>query len=710
MIKLVLFSFLVFFSFFSVIAGQGMWVPVLLQENIDEMQQMGFTLSADDVYNVNHSSLKDAIVLFGRGCTGELISNDGLLVTNHHCGYGQIQSHSSIEHDYLTDGFWAMNRNEELANEGLSVTFLIEMREVTDEVLAGTDTINDAILIQDKISENIEFVKNEAIAGTHYEAVVKPFYNGNQYYVFVNERFTDVRLVGAPPSAIGKFGGDTDNWMWPRHTGDFSLFRIYAGPDNKPADYSPNNVPYQPRKFFPIDISGINSGDFTMVFGYPGTTQQYLFSKAVQQIVEQRNPDRVAIRDAKLKILAEKMDANRVTRIQYAAKYASTSNAWKKWQGETKGLKRLNAVEIKLASEKLFDEWVNSNIDRENKYGNVLNTFDELYDQLLPYQKAKDYFDEIVMRGTDSYRAYSRLARNVRDKDTIDVDKELSFFDEHFKDVDPVVDSEVFVSLFQKYFYETDQRFIPEELSSLFATDNAYDVLLKIHNSSLLNSSQELKALIEKNDVERFKKALINDELFKLFESMSRIYYDSIFTQHRSISQKIEKNQKLYVEALLEKENDKMMYPDANLTMRVTYGKVEGYRPSDGVTYKHYTTLDGIIEKDNPEIYDYDVPDRLRELYLKSDFGQYANNKGELPVCFLASNHTTGGNSGSPVINAKGHLVGINFDRCWEGTMSDIMFDPEMCRNISLDMRYMLFVIDKFAGASYLLNEMQIVK
>jgi hypothetical protein len=705
-----MFSFLVFFFSFSVIARQGMWIPVLLQQNIDEMQEMGFGLSADDVYNINHSSLKDAIVLFGRGCTGELISNDGLLVTNHHCGYGQIQSHSSVEHDYLTDGFWAMNRNEELANEGLSVTFLIEMREVTDEVLDGTDTISDVMLIQDKINENIANIKNEAVTGTHYEAVVKPFYNGNQYYLFVNERFTDVRLVGAPPSAIGKFGGDTDNWMWPRHTGDFSLFRIYAGLDNKPANYSPNNVPYQPRKFFPIDISGVNTGDFTMVFGYPGTTQQYLFSKAVQQIIEQRNPDRVAIRDAKLKILAQKMEASRATRIQYAAKYASTSNAWKKWQGETKGLKRLDAVEVKLANEKLFEEWVNLSNDRKEKYGQVISTFAELYDRLLPYQKAKDYFDEIVMRGTDTYRAYSHLARNVRDKDSIDVDKELSFFEAHFKDVDPVVDTEIFVSLFQKYLNDTDKRFIPEEFLMLIDYDSGLDGLLKIHASSILNSPQELQALIEKNDINRFKKVLINDELFKFFESMSKIYYDSIYPQYSAVSQEIERNQKIYVEALLEKEKDKMMYPDANLTMRVTYGKVEGYRPSDGVTYKHYTTLDGIIEKDNPDIYDYDVPDRLKELYYKHDFGQYINDKGELPVCFLASNHTTGGNSGSPVINAKGHLVGINFDRCWEGTMSDIMFDPEMCRNISLDMRYMLFVIDKFAGASYLLNEMQIVK
>lgn len=702
--------FILFICSFQSIARQGMWIPVLLQQNIDEMQEMGFGLSADDVYNINHSSLKDAIVLFGRGCTGELISNDGLLVTNHHCGYGQIQSHSSVVHDYLTDGFWAMNRNEELANEGLSVTFLIEMREVTDEVLEGTDTISDAMLIQDKINENIANVKNEAVTGTHYEAVVKPFYNGNQYYLFVNERFTDVRLVGAPPSAIGKFGGDTDNWMWPRHTGDFSLFRIYAGPDNKPANYSPNNVPYQPRKFFPIDISGVNTGDFTMVFGYPGTTQQYLFSKAVQQIIEQRNPDRVAIRDAKLKILAQKMEASRATRIQYAAKYASTSNAWKKWQGETKGLKRLDAVEVKLANEKLFEEWVNLSNDRKEKYGQVITTFAELYDRLLPYQKAKDYFDEIVIRGTDTYRAYSHLARNVRDKDSIDVDKELSFFEGHFKDVDPVVDTEIFASLFQKYLNDTDKSFIPEELLILIDYDNGLDGLLKIHTSSILNSPQELQALIEKNDINRFKKALINDELFKFFESMSKIYYDSIYPQYSAVSHEIERNQKIYVEALLEKEKDKLIYPDANLTMRVTYGKIEGYIPANGIRFKHYTTLDGIIEKDNPDIYDYDVPDRLRELYYKRDFGQYVNSKGELPVCFLASNHTTGGNSGSPVINAKGHLVGINFDRCWEGTMSDIMFDPNMCRNISLDMRYMLFVIDKFAGASYLLNEMNIVK
>ncbi|HKM92338.1 MAG TPA: S46 family peptidase [Prolixibacteraceae bacterium] len=695
---------------FSTFAREGMWVPVLLHQNISEMNEMGFQLSADDVYSINQASLNDAIVLFGHGCTGELISPDGLLVTNHHCGFGQIQSHSSVEHDYLSDGFWAMSREQELLNPGLSVTFLVEMREVTDAVLEGCDTIGDEALKQDKIRENIAIITNEAVAGTHYEALVKPFYEGNQYYLFINERFTDVRLVGAPPSAIGKFGGDTDNWMWPRHTGDFSLFRIYAGSDNKPADYSPDNVPYRSKKFFPINIAGINEGDFTMVFGYPGTTHQYLYSEAVKQILEQRNPNRIAIRDEKLKIMGNAMEADRATRIQYAAKYASTSNAWKKWQGESKGLVRLNAVAVKIDEEKEFAEWVNQSLERKGKYGNVLGTFEKQYADLLPYQKAKDYFDEIVMRGTDSYKVYSRLAYLLRDNEKLDTVAEMEFLSLHFKDFDTNVDQNIFVSLFAKYYNETAARFVPNALLALINNKNLEKELAKCHEKSILNNNGELSRLIKNADLEKLNKNLSGDVLFNLFGSMVKVYYDSIFPRYQEINRQIDANQKRYMAALLEKEKGKMLFPNANLTMRVTYGKVEGYRPADGVNYKYYTTLDGIIEKDNPEIYDYSVPERLKKLYRDRDFGHYANSNGNIPVCFTASNHTTGGNSGSPVINAKGHLIGINFDRCWEGTMSDIMFDPDKCRNISIDTRYMLFLIDKFAGATYLLNEMEIVE
>lgn len=709
MIRKFLLSFSILFLLLSALAREGMWIPILLDRNIEEMKQMGFQLSVDDVYSVNHASMKDAIVLFGRGCTGEMISPEGLLITNHHCGFNQIQSHSSVDNDYLTDGFWAMDRDEELLNPGLAVTFLVEMREVTDEVFEGADTLIIETDIQDKIRENIAILTNEAINGTHYEASVKPFYEGNQYYLFITEKFTDVRLVGAPPSSIGKFGGDTDNWMWPRHTGDFALFRIYAGADNKPADYSPANVPYQSKTYFPINVSGVEAGDFTMVFGYPGTTQQFLYSEAVNQVIEQRNPDRIAIRDIKLDIMSRAMEDDRAIRIQYAAKYASASNAWKKWQGERNGLIRLNAVEVKKQQEAVFNQWVEQLPERKQKYGSVLSEFEKQYAALLPYQKAKDYFNEILQNGTDSYRIYNQYARLIRNKTKLNVKEETTFITNHYKDYNFLVDRDIFLALFNKYYHHMEQSFLPDYFKEIFDKKETQKYLNDIYSNSLLNNPNAMISLISKGDVDKIQKQLNNDKLFVFFDSFISHYYESLFNNFTQISNQIARNQKLYVEALLEKGDNEMLFPDANLTMRVAYGKVEGYRPADGIKYKHYTTLSGIMEKDNPDIYDYKVPAKLKELYRKDEYGRYANSTGELPVCFLASNHTTGGNSGSPVINANGHLIGINFDRAWEGTMSDIMFDPEKCRNISVDMRYVLFLIDQFAGAGYLLNEMQIV-
>jgi hypothetical protein len=702
--------FLLISLVFSTFAREGMWVPLLLGQNFDEMREMGFKLTIDDIYSVEQASMKDAIVLFGRGCTGELISPDGLLITNHHCGYSQIQSLSSLENDYLTDGFCAMNREQELPNPGLSVTFLVEMRDVTAEVFEGTDTLNNEAEIQKKIRDNIAVISTDATYDTHYEAVVKPFFEGNQYYLFINEKFTDVRLVGAPPSAIGKFGGDTDNWMWPRHTGDFALFRVYANADNQPADYSPDNVPYRPRKFFPINISGIEEGDFTMVFGYPGSTQQYLYSLAIEQVLEQRNPDRVAIRDAKLEIIKAAKEADRGTRIQYAAKYASASNAWKRWQGESRGLQRLDAYNVKKRNELDFANWVYEDAERKANYGAVLPVFDSLYTVLLPYQKAKDHFDEIVSRGTDSYQVYSRLARFLRCNTNRDIDNELHFLENHFKDYAQKVDHDVFVALFSIYLNEADQSFVPPTVLSQYLKRGNNKYLSDLYNRSVLNNAQALQKLVTNDDIDKLTSTLNKDPLFGFFDGFVSVYYDSIFPKFSEINNQIAANQKLYMKALLEKRTDEMLYPDANLTMRVTYGRVEGYQPSDGVNYKYYTTLDGIIEKDNPEVYDYNVPQRLKELYHEADYGAYAMANGKLPVCFIASNHTTGGNSGSPVINAHGHLIGMNFDRCWEGTMSDIMYDPSQCRNISVDMRYVLFLIERFAGAAYLLDEMEIIR
>ncbi|MBN2806806.1 MAG: S46 family peptidase [Prolixibacteraceae bacterium] len=691
----------------SIFAREGMWLPILLDKNIEEMQQMGFTLSPDDIYQVNQASLKDAVVLFGGGCTGEIISPDGLLITNHHCGFGQIQSHSTLENDYLTNGFWAMNQSEELPNDGLTVSILVEMRDVTQNILAGTDSLITDYAINEKIRENSAIVVDEAIDGTHYKGSVKSLYSRNQYFLFIYEVFKDVRLVGAPPSAIGKFGGDTDNWMWPRHTGDFSMFRIYADSTNKPAAYSPENVPYQPRKYLPINISGINEGDFTMVFGYPATTMLNLHSLAVQQIIEQRNPDRIAIRDLKLDIMGRAMEADRGIRIQYAAKYNSTSNAWKKWQGEINGLKRMNAVETKQEQEATFKAWIEADENRQYKYGSVLKEFERLYAEIAPYQKVKDYYDETINRGTDSYKIY-RYFSGI-DSYT-DQEKITSYLNKHFKDYHPKVDAKVFVALFNKLYKDIDHEFLPGEFVKLMKKKTALEKLEQFYHKSMLNNEHKLTKLIENNTIKGITRKIEHDPLYKIFEAFNQHHDVTIAAEYNRLTRSINQNQTDYLAALLEKNQDKMIFPDANQTLRVTYGKVEGYEPADGVSYKHYTTIDGIISKDNPDIYDYAVPEQLKKLWENKEYGRYANENGELPVCFVASNHTTGGNSGSPVLNKDGQLIGINFDRCWEGTMSDVMFDPEKCRNISLDMRYMLFIIDKFAGAGYLLDEMEIIQ
>lgn len=691
-------------------AREGMWIPTLLNRNIDEMHEMGFQLSAHDLYSVNQASIKDAIVLFGSGCTGEVISPDGLLITNHHCGFSFIQKHSSLEQDYLTNGFWAMNKNEELPNEGLSVSFLVEMRDVTKQILAGTDTLITENAIEEKIRENSAIMVDEATDGTHYKASVKSFFSQNQYFLIITEKFTDVRLVGAPPSSIGNFGGDTDNWMWPRHTGDFSLFRIYADSTNQPADYSPNNVPYHPKKYLPVSIKGFNEGDFAMVYGYPASTQENLYSKAVEQIIDQRDPDRIAIRGIKMDIMNRAMDANAETRIKYASKEKTLGNAWKKWQGEIKGLKGMNAVVLKIEREKEFEIWVNADEDRKYKYGSILNNYSKLYDDLAPYQKAKDYFDEIISRGTDVQTLAQHFQRLTENQDDLNQSDELSFLQKHFKDYEMKVDRDIFCALMDKYYLDLNDQFKPKMLINLIGKKNHEQALEKIYNNSILNNQEKLITLISSGNPEQIKKKLEKDGLFKLFNAFRDIYYDNIIPDYNRISGTLKNLQTEYVGALMEMNKDQLIYPDANQTLRVSYGKIEGYVPADGVVYNYYTTIDGIMEKDNPNIYDYDVPNRLKELYQTKDYGSYANTSGELQVCFTASNHTTGGNSGSPVLDQNGYLIGINFDRCWEGTMSDVMFDPDKCRNISLDMRYMLFIIDKFAGAGYLLNEMTIVK
>ncbi len=708
--------FLIIFGIFGgrLFAKEGMWLPVLLEKyNIEEMQRMGFKLSAEDIYDVNHSSMKDAVVIFGRGCTGELISDEGLLITNHHCGYSSIQSHSSVENDYLTNGFWAMNRDEELSNPGLTVRFLKYMKDVTAEVLQETEGLSDEER-KNKMALNTSQIEKEASENGKFSTQVKPLFYGNQYFLYVYKTFTDIRLVGAPPSAIGKFGGDTDNWMWPRHTGDFSLFRIYAGKDNEPAPYSPDNVPYHPKKFFPISLKGVEPGDFTMVFGNPGSTQQYIPSQEVDIIMNQRDPDRIKIRDKKLEIIGAAMALSPKVRIQYASKYAGISNAWKKWQGEIIGLERMNALDKKQAFEADFKQWAQNNSNWETTYKPVFDNFDSVYEDYREYIHASDYYSEIVSRGVEIFRLADRLnsiINNIENNQSERVEKEckemLKYLDSFFKDFYQPVDEQLFVTLVPM-LNDLDSKFLPVAFTETLEKYNQEKLLDKIYRKSVLADREKLAAVLKDGNDKQLLK-LRKDPLLSMYRHLN--FYQDVHINPviKKLNASIQENMKIYMAGIMKMYDDKPLYPDANLTLRVAYGKVEGYEPVDGVKYKYYTTLSGIMEKDNPEIYDYDVPARLKELYFTKNYGDY-DVSGELPVCFTASNHTTGGNSGSPVVNARGELIGVNFDRCWEGTMSDIMYDPEVCRNIAIDIRYALFLIDKFAGAGYLLNEMQIVK
>jgi hypothetical protein len=713
--KSFLFFAVMVFTAVSLFAREGMWVPALMKKyNIEEMQRMGFRLPAEEVYSTDQPSMKDAVVIFGGGCTGELISNEGLLITNHHCGYGQIQRHSTLENDYLTHGFWARDKAGELPCPGLSVSFLEYMEEVTGRVLEGTDTIRDENARARQIFLNSAAIEREASRGGTLRAQVRPFFYGNQYYLHVYKVYTDVRLVGAPPSAIGKFGGDTDNWVWPRHTGDFSLFRIYAGKDNAPADYSADNVPFRPKRFFPISLRGVNPGDFTMVFGYPGRTTRFLTAEGVQLITGQRNPDRIAIRDKKLEILNRYMSADPKVRIQYAAKHAGISNAWKKWQGEVMGLEGFEAVEKKKASEKEFEAWARKNNLWDNHFETFFRNSGELHGAYAPVIRAADYYSEIVLNGVEAFTlaGYIRLFLNqverdgaVTDNARATVSRLVSGF---YKNYHQPVDEALLTSLLPLLGHDLESRWLPAGFAGWMKKHSGEKLLEKVYRKSMLTDSLRLKQYLAHVDMSGLSR-ISRDPLVALFLSLRSHYDTQIQPRQLELEAAMEKGMKDYVAGIMQMNEGTPLYPDANSTLRVSYGQVEGYQPRDAVVYHHVTTVAGILEKDNPAIYDYDVPDRLRELATKKDFGRYGED-GEMPVCVVASNHTSGGNSGSPLVNGDGHLIGINFDRCWEGTMSDIMYDPSVCRNISLDIRYALFIIDKFAGAGYLLNEMTLVE
>lgn len=689
----------------------GMWIPSLLKGmNEKEMKSLGMKMTAADIYDVNNSSLKDAVPQFNGGCTSEVISSKGLLLTNHHCGFGEIQSHSTVDHDYLTDGFWAMTQEQELPNPDLEVTFIVRIEDVTNQVLEGVSTLTNEKDKQKKIQENITRLTNTLPKESWQGNSIRTFYEGNQYMRFVTESFTDVRLVGAPPSSIGKFGSDTDNWVWPRHTGDFSLFRIYAGKDNRPAKYSKDNVPYTPKHYFPVSIGGIKQDDFTLVFGYPGRTTEYLPAVAVEQIVTSLNPAKIELRDAALKVADGFMRKDNAIKIQYAAKYAGIANYWKKWIGETQGLKKSNAIAIKKAYEKDFMNWV-AKAGKQAEYGNLLTDFEKNYAEIAPYALSRDYFMEVVLRNTEllsiGYKLYQlEQVYNARGEQSFNDRRNntIAALEETYKDFNKNVDEKVFEQLIELYAAKSPKQFLPNELVGA----NVKAMTSEIYGHSKLTSYNGTKELLN-GDAKNVMTKLNEDKGYKLVKALAEAYMNKVGPKYDEINLKIAALQRTYMKGILElSPKDARIFPDANSTLRVTYGKVNGYAPKDATYYEPVTYLGGVMEKYIPGDYEFDVPQKLIDLYNKKDYGQYGEN-GKMPVCFIGTNHTTGGNSGSPAIDAKGNLIGLNFDRVWEGTMSDIHYDPTICRNIMVDMRYVLFIIDKYAGAKRLIDEMKIV-
>lgn len=690
-----LFRILILFITVQVSAQQGgMWIPSLLQGmNEDEMQSLGSTLSAKDIYDVNNSSLKDAIGHFNGGCTSEVISPNGLVLTNHHCGFGQIQSHSSLENDYLTDGFWAMNLDQELPNNNLYIEFIVRIEDVTKQVLEGITEDMTEKAKQSKRGSNSTAIEKAVQKEPWQDTRIKAFYKGNQYFLFVTERYTDIRLVGAPPSSIGKFGSDTDNWVWPRHTGDFALFRIYADKNNRPAAYSKDNVPFKPKHYLPVSLDGVSENDFTMVFGFPGTTDEYLPADAIAQTVQKINPEAIAIREAALKVIDAYMKADKQIRIQYASKQARIANAWKKWQGENLGIEKSGAIAIKKAQEAEFTKQLKAK-GLEGKYGNILSNVGQLYKEIEAVNVKRTSFMEVFLRTNEltpilfGLTQLEGAAANSEAAFEKQRDANIGRMKGVYKDYNAKVDKEVFEAVMPFY------------------TDN---VDSSIYDKTAFTSLESALKVLEGNSTEVLEK-LNNDAAYQYIKPFIIDFYTNIEPRFQELNPQINNLEQQYMTALMEVLPEQRYFPDANGTLRVTYGKVKGYAPRDAVYYEPLTYLDGVIEKYIPGDYEFDVPEKLQQLYAQKDYGQYTDATGKVPVCFLGTNHTTGGNSGSPAIDAYGNLVGLNFDRVWEGTMSDIYYDPEICRNIMVDMRYVLFIIDKYAGAKHLIDEMTLVR
>ncbi|MEO7176350.1 MAG: S46 family peptidase [Saprospiraceae bacterium] len=696
-------------------AGEGMWLPMFLgQLNEAEMRTMGLKITAADIYSVNKGSLKDAIVLLG-GCTAELVSGTGLLLTNHHCGYDAIVKQSTIEHNYVENGFWAMQRNQELSSPSLSATFIVRMDEITQEILGGVrDNMSESERTK-YIDQQVEKLKASYAKESWQGVMIKPFFEQNRYFIFVTETYNDIRLVGAPPSSIGKFGSDTDNWVWPRHTGDFSMFRIYADKNNRPADYSAENVPFTPRHFLPISLDGVKEGDFSMVIGFPGTTDEYLPAAALEVLTRTTNPARIGIRDRVLSTMDREMRASESIKLLYATRYATVANYWKKWIGENQGLKSTKAVEKRREYEAEFTGRLAKKPELQEKYGELINTFNTLYTKMEPYMGNQTLYSEFQQHSstiTLSLNCIDLINQFNTKGEAAYIEarnKFLAKLDAQYAGFSTRVDRQLFTVVLDSYLKNVNADFLPaESVQWKQSFQGDWQTMAEaLFDESVLRKKDDLKTLLSK-EPSKAVEIMQKDPVISAILAISKTYKEKVSPNLLAYTEELKKLQRNFMKAQMEVFAEKRFYPDANRTMRVAYGQVKGYDPKDAVEYLPYTWLDGIMQKYIPGDYEFDVPKKLIDLYRQKDYGQYGQD-GRMPVCFIGSNHTTGGNSGSPAMDGYGNLVGINFDRVWEGTMSDINYDPTLCRNIMVDIRYVLFVIDKYAGAGHLVEEMKLV-
>ena len=702
--KFKLIIILVIFSFKGILifGHEGMWIPSLLKVIEGQMKSDGLELSAEDIYSINNSSLKDAIVHFGGGCTAEVVSKQGLILTNHHCGYSQIQQHSSLENNYLKDGFWAMSKSEELTNSGLTATFLVSIKDVTNEVFKDTTDLSP-LEFKKVISKNIKNIQSQNENQPNYKYVVKPFFYGNKYYLITSKTYKDVRLVGAPPSSMGKFGGDTDNWVWPRHTCDFSVFRIYANEENEPAEISENNIPYNAPVALDVKVSGVKENDFSMVFGFPGKTEQYLTSNAVNNYINIILPARIEMRKNSLKHIDAYMDLSESNFIKYASKQSRVSNAYKKWIGQDLGLRKKQAVVKKRSEEK---KWVEKNPSNQL----LLDKLFKLEEQKIKYQLAYSLFIELWYYGPEIIR-FSNGIEKLKDAEEFEskIKNKQKNSINYFKNYDADVDKEVFKSLIPIYLkHLVDDLKDPLMISALQKFDNENLFVNNLFEKSKLTNLESTLKVLNSNK-KSFVKYLEKDPIVDFASNLYNHFLNDILPQYRKLEEEHQNLMGKYLKSLMESYPERSFFSDANSTMRLTYGKVEGSKPRDGMSYDWFTTIDGIIDKYNTGEPDFKIPTRLQNLYDEKNYGRYGAN-GTLNICFLGSNHTTGGNSGSPALDSKGQLVGINFDRTWESTMSDVLFDENICRNIMVDIRYVLWVIDIYADAGHLVNEMNLVE